>query len=478
MSVFYQPAAFKTGEKFLLTQIEIRKFFCLSIMLAVSLFLENEFARVILFAFPVLAFPLLKLKYKNKDRLRGLDSISYFSAASLVTMLLFGNVFPGAIILPAAAVIIPEISKSIAERKIKSAVFNLTADAKSASGSVAYFISGAAVLAAGMLIFPDIYTARIGAASAASYVIYSAVVIAFVGLLVEAMSSRGLNYFFGVLIYAVLVQIFSSAVSIELINSFSEGLFFAFVIAAASYRFRFLTLNGSVATFLLAGFLFGFGGIKWSVPILSFFILSSLLSKARKKINEEVELYFEKSGVRDYAQVLANGGLGGILVVLDLVHHKEIFYLLYISVLAAVCADTWATEIGTLKRTPTYNILNFKRVEQGISGGISVPGILASIMASAVIALSGLFWIESDNPTYILFIMLAGTAGSLFDSFLGATVQVQHKCSVCLKITEREVHCGTETHYFKGIHWINNDIVNLAAGIAGGLTVIFLNAFI
>lgn len=124
-------------------------------------------------------------------------------------------------------------------------------------------------------------------------------------------------------------------------------MFFASIIAFLSVKARFLTVGGAIAAFILAGLIFGLGGIKWSVPILTFFILSSILSKLRKKRNVEVEIFFEKSGVRDHYQVIANGGLGGVLVILYAIYPNELFYLIYLATLSAVCADTWATEIGT-----------------------------------------------------------------------------------------------------------------------------------
>ncbi len=52
----------------------------------------------------------------------------------------------------------------------------------------------------------------------------------------------------------------------------------------------------------------------------NFFLLSSLLPKIIKSKNKEVETYFEKSGARNYLQILANGGLGGMLVILNAVY--------------------------------------------------------------------------------------------------------------------------------------------------------------
>lgn len=261
-----------------------------------------------------------------------------------------------------------------------------------------------------------------------------------------------------------------SSIFIQTIISF----LIAFIIVFISYKLKFLTLSGSVATFFLAWIIFSLGGIKWSIPILSFFILSSLLSKLRKKKNEEVELFFEKSGTRDYLQVIANGGIGGVLVIINFINQNEFYYLLYLASLSAVCADTWATELGTWKKTKTYNVLNLKPIEQGVSGGISLNGIVGALLGTIIIAFSGLMWIEMNYYFFFLIIILSGMFGSLIDSILGATIQLQNKCNVCKKITEREIHCGQATNFHKGLTWINNDVVNFIAGLSGSFAIYIL----
>ncbi|MCX7875549.1 MAG: DUF92 domain-containing protein [Melioribacteraceae bacterium] len=269
-------------------------------------------------------------------------------------------------------------------------------------------------------------------------------------------------------------MLISSIFNISFINQALISLLIAFVIVFISYRLKFLTLSGSIATFFLAGIIFTLGGIKWSIPILTFFILSSLISKLRKKKNDEVELFFEKSGTRDYFQVLANGGLGGVLVILYFLYDSDFYYLLYLASLSAVCADTWATELGTWNKTKTYNILTFKEVEQGVSGGISFIGTLGAIAGTVAISFSGIYWIEMNYAFYFILIIVSGLFGSFIDSILGATIQLQKECSVCNKITERNFHCGEETKFYRGISFINNDVVNFIAGLSGTILIIIL----
>ncbi len=65
---------------------------------------------------------------------------------------------------------------------------------------------------------------------------------------------------------------------------------------------------------------------------------------------------------------------------------------------------------------------------------------------------------------------VGGLTGSLVDSLLGATVQAIYYCAACSRETERPVHgCGRPTKLIRGWTWLNNDLVNLAASLIGGL---------
>ncbi len=253
------------------------------------------------------------------------------------------------------------------------------------------------------------------------------------------------------------------------INSLSIGALLAFIISYVSYKVKFLTIGGSVGTFIIGAIIFGLGGIIWSVPLLSFFISSSLLTTINPHKNFEVNDYLPKNRSRNFYQVMANGTIPTLIVILNLIWDKPFFIYLYISSIAAVCADTWGTEIGTWNKTATYNILTMKKTNQGESGGISIIGTIGSLSGALIVTVSSLIYIDLKFD-YLLFVIISGVAGSLVDSILGASIQVQYLCPKCGKTVDQKKHCNAEIIYYKsGIRIINNDIVNLVAGASGSI---------
>jgi uncharacterized membrane protein len=65
-------------------------------------------------------------------------------------------------------------------------------------------------------------------------------------------------------------------------------------------------------------------------------------------------------------------------------------------------------------------------------------------------------------------VAVAGVAGALADSLLGATVQERRWCATCNCGSERRAHdCGTNTTLAGGREWMDNDLVNLVATLTG-----------
>jgi uncharacterized protein (TIGR00297 family) len=253
------------------------------------------------------------------------------------------------------------------------------------------------------------------------------------------------------------------------------GVLFAAIISVSSHLARFLTLSGSIAQFILGTILLGLGGWQWTVPMLVFFVLSSMVSKIGKRRRADADSLFEKSSRRDAWQVIANGGVAGAITLIWLFTRLEVLYVAYLGAVAAATADTWGTEIGTLSRSSPILVTTFKPVKSGRSGAISLLGTFAGVAGAFTIWLSSLPWLPFTQHCNILFASLfGGMIGSLADSFVGATLQAQYRCVVCRKLTERFIHCEQRTQIVSGFPWIGNDHVNLICTIIGAAIGLYL----
>ncbi len=254
------------------------------------------------------------------------------------------------------------------------------------------------------------------------------------------------------------------------------GFLLGSTIGAVAWRVRALSPSGAWAAALTGGMIFAFGGLSWAIILLTFFVSSSLLSRAfaakKARLNEK----FSKGSQRDWGQVFANGGLGALFALGHwLLPGGYAWWAAYIGAMAAVNADTWATELGVLSRTPPRLITSGKQVERGSSGGVSFSGYLALLSGAALIAVLAAILTPPDQTWVLLAAgVLGGAAGATFDSFLGATVQAIYWCPACEKETERHpLHtCGTPTRRMRGWRWLNNDWVNLICSLVGAVAAV------
>jgi uncharacterized protein (TIGR00297 family) len=256
------------------------------------------------------------------------------------------------------------------------------------------------------------------------------------------------------------------------------GIFLGVLISLLAWKARSLSNSGASAAAVTGGLIFGLGGLPWAVLLLTFFISSSVLSRAFRSRKTDLSEKFSKGSQRDWGQVLANGGLGTLLVILFfLTLDGTLFWIAYAGAMAAVNADTWATELGVLNPHRPRRITDGQPVDPGTSGAISLYGTLATTAGAAFIGLAGAAFSLADGRfPIILAATLGGVCGSLFDSLLGATVQAIYHCPQCDKETERHpIHtCGTETTHFRGWRWLNNDLVNFLASVVGATIAVIL----
>ncbi len=237
-----------------------------------------------------------------------------------------------------------------------------------------------------------------------------------------------------------------------------------------------LSHSGAVTAMIVGTLIFGLGGWQWGGMLGVFFVSSSLLSHFKEAEKQAAAEKFDKGHQRDMGQVAANGGLGSLIAVLSVIAPSAAWFPLFVGVMATVTADTWATELGTLSQKPPRLITNGRIVEVGTSGGVSWLGTAVSLAGGLFIGLIGGLTMNGFLGWGTAVVgAVGGLAGSLFDSFLGATVQRIYYCDVCQKDTERRRHkCGQETRPLRGWPWLNNDLVNLLASFGGGVVSVAL----
>lgn len=216
--------------------------------------------------------------------------------------------------------------------------------------------------------------------------------------------------------------------------------------------------------------------MTWYGVLLAFFLSSSLLTKWRHEKKASIEEGYSKTGRRDFGQVMANGGIACLFCILDAVWSHPFWYYAFIGIMASVTADTWATEIGSLSKQAPRSIRTGKRVAPGTSGGVSLTGLVASLLGGCLIGgvagfLSTVGSSEMILPMWKLLIVggMSGLAGSLADSLLGATWQANYRCVVCSKVVERKNHCNETTRHISGFIWLDNDQVNIISSLVGAI---------
>ncbi|KAI0100162.1 integral membrane protein DUF92 [Nemania sp. FL0031] len=211
----------------------------------------------------------------------------------------------------------------------------------------------------------------------------------------------------------------------------------------------------------------------WNLPfvlLIVFFLAGTRATAVKKEVKASLTLHAQGSssggeGPRTHVQVLANSLMATILTLLhayQLRQRREAILtggtpegtycyswggdLLVVGIIAnyaAVCADTFSSELGILSRTEPRLItsLTLRKVPRGTNGGVTVWGLVAGFLGSMIIVTTSLMflpmcgdhtsgkigggrpWSTSEKVIFAWGMTIWGTLGSLLDSFLGGWLQ-------------------------------------------------------
>lgn len=247
------------------------------------------------------------------------------------------------------------------------------------------------------------------------------------------------------------------------------GLLLSGAVAVLSIRFGLLTVAGGLGAAIVGALAFSIGGWPLWLLLMWFFGSSNIASRIMaKRSNAERR---KKHETRRLRQVLANSVPFLACAVVYAITGDSRFLIVSAAALAASTADTWASEIGVFSANPPINILTGKRMQRGLSGGVSPLGLVATAIGSATSAFLAMLLFHAfgysvpTGPDAFFFIIACGVLGSLVDSVLGSLLQAKYRVSEKPDLVEAPSAGGRGGYVLvSGYAWVTNDAVNFMSG--------------
>ncbi|MGE5457686.1 MAG: DUF92 domain-containing protein [Methanococcaceae archaeon] len=278
-------------------------------------------------------------------------------------------------------------------------------DRKSIYGITVYSLSACLIL---YLFLPG---------SLSLYILYILFAVLW-AVILETASMRGSDNFS---IPAGLALFFLLTYHYDVDYLYLSAIFFALAPACfLLFRFNILTRRGSFVAFLLGLYFAGVTGWAWLMPVLLFFLSSAAFTKLQHSIKGTGK----KPSGRNAWQVIANIIWALTSSALYLFTLNEIFILFFIAFVAAVTADTWASEIGPCLNKRCFSLSKMRTVAAGTNGGISFFGSMAALTGATFISsLSYYGFFGSWNWDIIAIISISTFIACFADSLLGTFVE-------------------------------------------------------
>jgi uncharacterized protein (TIGR00297 family) len=182
----------------------------------------------------------------------------------------------------------------------------------------------------------------------------------------------------------------------------------------------------------MAGALIGvtiFVSLGWHgwMLLLITFMAASIASRLGLERKVRLGIAEERGGRRGVGNAIANTGVAAIAAVIALVvgnagSSGAAARLAFAAALAAGGSDTIASEIGKAWGRRTWSVTSLTRVPPGTSGAMSLEGTAAGL-AGALILGAAAVALDLVPLAWLGAIVAGATAGSLLESWLGATLE-------------------------------------------------------
>lgn len=194
-------------------------------------------------------------------------------------------------------------------------------------------------------------------------------------------------------------------------------------IATLGWRAGTVTLPGAAVGAVIGVAVFGFAGPSGWALLFASFLAATVSTRLGLKRKSVLGIAESRGGRRGPGNAIANTGLAAFAAIIAaLSPHRDGALLAMVAALIAGASDTVASEIGKAWGTRTYLFPTFARVRPGTSGGVSLEGTGAGLVAAlALAALALALGLIKGNGLW--FATIGATVGSFVESSLGATLE-------------------------------------------------------
>lgn len=250
----------------------------------------------------------------------------------------------------------------------------------------------------------------------------------------------------------------------------------------------------AMITAFVMGFIETLSNLCMIATTIAFFMAGTRATKYKRGAKQFDEDVSNKTGRRNWIQVISNGGVGMELAILLLIEQgpaNELpinfpydylpswLSIAFLGSMACACGDTLASELAPAFSSSRPRLITkpFSKVPRGTNGGVTLVGLLFSAVGGFICGLT--FYIFTlicvsrevllrSPPQWPLLIVgtIAGLVGSIVDSILGATVQFSGYEKSTGKIVSNS---GANVVWIAGSEILDNHSVNLMSTLITAL---------
>ncbi len=251
-----------------------------------------------------------------------------------------------------------------------------------------------------------------------TYILFLALMGGLSASMVEYINASGIAI---ILISSTVYLIFTIYAIHATLVYLAEAFALSLVLALISTKLGAVDESGLLSATLVGTVVILFTDIRFFLLLLAFHAAGSAATKYMYRVKLERGIAEPAGGARGYVNVFSNSLPALFFAINYGFYGIGAFKLAFVAAIATALGDTMASEIGKTSEK-VYLITNFRRVEAGTNGGVSVKGEIAAFAGCMIIVLLALA-LRMISPAEVLTAFLASFAGVHIDSLLGATLE-------------------------------------------------------